>query len=358
MKKTLIILLSPLMIAGPFVFGQDIRLIDKIPVSQQDCLIEADDGIAVLPNGSFIICDTRAGNFKIFDKNGRFVKIFGRRGNGPDEFSVPKLLDYANSRLLINDWGNNRVLIYQINDNLELKKVDVFLGICFDAKIFTHGYLLAGSKLDNKGRWHLLYLEYPDNGEYSFLLTCDEIFGLPQIDPVLSNLNGLKERVVIGGRAYCDFFNDIIFAVWEGDLNIIRIDFHTMNKSRFGKKTALYKYPEVTNELIRTRKEQKLNEYLRELQKFSMIRKIFATRKYIGVVYMNYNKNMDMMNPVVQLYSTDGEYLTEHLLEGASYPQHLMPFYFDKENNILNVLSMTIDAHFEPHYTLLKYRID
>ncbi len=62
MKKTLIILLSPLMIAGPFVFGQDIRLIDKIPVSQQDCLIEADDGIAVLPNCSFIICDTRAGN--------------------------------------------------------------------------------------------------------------------------------------------------------------------------------------------------------------------------------------------------------------------------------------------------------
>ncbi len=340
-----------------YFFGQDIQLIDNIPIFQEECIIEGEDGIAVLSDGSIIVCDSRAGNFKIFDKNGRFLKIFGKRGDGPDEFSTPKLYDYSDSILLINDLIKNRIIIYQINDALEWKKKDVFLATCVDAKIHSDGYLLSNPKTDKKGNWHYLYAVNPERTEYTYLLTMEDILNLPHDDSLFSNQNKLKELMNIGARVYCDYFGDSIFAVWEGQLSIIQVDMKTLKKTRYGQITPTYKIPVATQEIIRAKKDRNLKEYYNELNKYSMIRKIFVSDKYIGIVYMNYNREIDMLNPVVQLYSLNGKYLIEKKLEEVTYPHRLMSLYFDKNANNLYALSMKIDDQSESHYTLLKYEI-
>lgn len=353
MKKTLIILLFPVMIAGPAVFGQDIRLIDKIPVSQQDGFIEADDGMAVLPNGSFIICDTRAGNFKIFDKTGRLIKIFGRRGNGPDEFSYPTLFDYSDNKLLISDSEKYRILVYHVNEDLEIKLGEEFFGSCCDARIFPDHYLFSGSKADPAGKWYEIYLSYPRQKDFSFLLTLQDLFN---ISPNAGQPQ-LAEKASMGVRSYCDSHGDQVYAVWEALLSVIRVDTKTNKQYRFGNKTSLYTAPVASKELIQAKKERNLKKHYKILHKYSMIRKLFVTDRYVGIVYMNYDREIDLLNPIVQLYSLDGIFIMEKKLDEVTYPHRLMSLYYDKKTNVLSALSLKIDDLAESHYTLLKYQI-
>lgn len=355
-KNVLGLVLSFVTIGTP-LFGQEIRFINQIPISQKFCTIEMDSGIVILPENILIISDARAGDLKIFDNTGKYIKTFGKRGEGPDEFSSPRLYDYYGSYLLINDLRKNKILVYQTYNVLEFKLKEEFLGTCFDSKILPKGYLISGSKADKKGKWYRLYYEYPNNREYSFLLTTEEIFNIPAEGTLFSNSKRLEEQANLGHRAYCDFLGDNIYVAWEGLLSIIQINTKTKSITRFGKQTSLYKKPVVTNDLVLAKKERNQIKYTQELNKYSIIRKIFTTDKYIGLVYMNYDSKSDMLNPVVQLYSLDGKYLVEKILDNITYPNNLLSMYYDKVNNILYALSLIVDEKAESQYTLVKYEI-
>jgi len=88
-----------------------------------------------------------------------------------------------------------------------------------------------------------------------------------------------------------------------------------------------------------------------------MIRKLFVTDRYVGIVYMNYDREIDLLNPIVQLYSLDGIFIMEKKLDEVTYPHRLMSLYYDKKTNVLSALSLKIDDLAESHYTLLKYQI-
>ena len=50
----------------------------------------------------------------VFDRNGRFLRTFGRLGAGPGEFRTPHAIDIdSQGRLIIGDRGNNRIQILQ-----------------------------------------------------------------------------------------------------------------------------------------------------------------------------------------------------------------------------------------------------
>lgn len=119
----------------------------------------------------------------------------------------------------------------------------------------------------------------------------------------------------------------------------------------------MYITPTITEKLSRARRERNLKDYYRELNKYSMVRKVFATKKSIGVVYMNYDSKSDMLIPIVQMYSMDGRLLIEKKLDDVTYPHRLISLYYDKNKSELYALSMTIDEKSEPHYTLVKYGI-
>jgi len=350
------ILIYFIIIGNPLI-GQEIHFIDKIPVSQKECIIEMDSGIAILPGDFFIICDGRAGDLKIFDRNGKYIKKFGRRGEGPDEFATPRLYDYSDSNILINDWRKNKIFVYTIINDLELKLKEEFLGTCFDSKILSDGYLISGSKADKKENWYRLYIEYPRNREYSFLLTTEEMFNIQAEGMFISNSNQLEEQANIGHRAYCDYLGDHVYAAWEGLLSIIQLNTNTRKITRYKEKSPLYKKPVISNELVLAKKERNQNKYTQELNKYSMIRKLFVSNKYIGIVYMNYDSKSDMLNPIVQIYSLDGKFLVEKKLENITYPNNLLSMYYDKTNNILYALSLMINEQSESQYTLVRYGI-
>jgi DNA-binding beta-propeller fold protein YncE len=82
---------------------------------------DAPTEVAIAPNGDIFVGDghtgggTAVGNARImrFDKDGKFIKSWGRKGMGPGEFDVVHTLAFdSRGRLFVGDRQNNRVQIF------------------------------------------------------------------------------------------------------------------------------------------------------------------------------------------------------------------------------------------------------
>jgi sugar lactone lactonase YvrE len=87
---------------------------------------DAPTDVAIAPNGDIFVADghsgggAAAGNARImkFDKNGKFIKTWGRKGMGPGEFDVIHTLAFdSQGRLFVGDRQNNRIQIFDQNGN-------------------------------------------------------------------------------------------------------------------------------------------------------------------------------------------------------------------------------------------------
>ena len=73
--------------------------------------------VITLPNGDILVAEghndgTMSHRIVRFDKNGKYLSQFGKRGNGPGEFMQPHTLALdSQGRLFVGDRGNNRVQI-------------------------------------------------------------------------------------------------------------------------------------------------------------------------------------------------------------------------------------------------------
>ena len=78
--------------------------------------------VAIAPNGDIFIADGHGGdsNARIlkFDKDGKFIKTWGKKGTGPGEFDIPHCLAFdSKGRLFVCDRNNNRIQIFDQDGN-------------------------------------------------------------------------------------------------------------------------------------------------------------------------------------------------------------------------------------------------
>ena len=85
---------------------------------------DAPTDVAIAPNGDIFVGDghsgggTATGNARImkFDKNGKFLKTWGKKGMGPGEFDLIHALAFdSRGRLFVADRQNNRIQIFDQN---------------------------------------------------------------------------------------------------------------------------------------------------------------------------------------------------------------------------------------------------
>ena len=85
---------------------------------------DAPTDVAIAPSGDIFVGDghsgggTATGNARImkFDKNGKFLKTWGKKGMGPGEFDVIHTLAFdSRGRLFVGDRQNNRIQIFDQN---------------------------------------------------------------------------------------------------------------------------------------------------------------------------------------------------------------------------------------------------
>src|SRR5689334_7775655 len=75
--------------------------------------------VAVAANGDIFITDGHQ-NARVvkFDKDGKFIKAWGKKGEGPGEFNLPHTLVIdSRGRLLVGDRSNNRIQIFDQDGN-------------------------------------------------------------------------------------------------------------------------------------------------------------------------------------------------------------------------------------------------
>ncbi len=82
--------------------------------------------VAVAPNGDIYVADGHStavtGNARIvkFDRTGKFLKAWGRRGMGPGEFELPHELDIdSQGRVFVADRQNNRIEVFDADGNVQ-----------------------------------------------------------------------------------------------------------------------------------------------------------------------------------------------------------------------------------------------
>ena len=58
------------------------------------------------------VADTRSHDIKVFDDDGRLLKVIGRQGDEPGEFNFPTHLAFARGELYVTDTMNNRIQVF------------------------------------------------------------------------------------------------------------------------------------------------------------------------------------------------------------------------------------------------------
>lgn len=63
-------------------------------------------------SGELYVADTYAHDIKVFDPQGRLLRVLGRRGEGVGEFNFPTHMAFAGGALYVTDTLNSRVQVY------------------------------------------------------------------------------------------------------------------------------------------------------------------------------------------------------------------------------------------------------
>ncbi len=78
--------------------------------------------------GNIYLIEGKNREVRVFDKNGKFLRKFGRKGQGPGELLSPKdlVVDEKNKTIHILDYGNRKIVRYRFNgtfdSEIKLKK--------------------------------------------------------------------------------------------------------------------------------------------------------------------------------------------------------------------------------------------
>jgi hypothetical protein len=128
-------------------------------------------------DGTMYILDEQAGNIKVHDHTGSFVKTIGRKGQGPGEFGLPiSLILTPEHNVVVNDLGQRKLLFFE-KDGKYLKQISL-----------ADKFLFLGPLVTNDGHMIAMHTVPSDKPE-TFLRKFSS-----ELEPVLSFTSAYLER--------------------------------------------------------------------------------------------------------------------------------------------------------------------
>lgn len=86
-------------------------------------LFKRPTGLARDPErGHIYVADTHAHDIKVFDDEGRLLRVLGHRGEGDGEFNFPTHLCFSQGELYVTDTMNNRVQVFSAEGEIIARK--------------------------------------------------------------------------------------------------------------------------------------------------------------------------------------------------------------------------------------------
>lgn len=101
---------APLYGAGVFSLEEDLAIGGE---ESADYVFAEISSVAVSGDGTIFALDQKDRNVKVFDRNGKFLKMFGKAGEGPGELSLPRSIHFT---------ARDEVVVVDMNRRLSLFK--------------------------------------------------------------------------------------------------------------------------------------------------------------------------------------------------------------------------------------------
>ncbi len=112
---------------GKVRFVQEVVLDEK--TMPKDVLFAGPGALDCDAAGNVFVMDFSDNNIKQFDPSGKFLKLLGRKGQGPGEFNMPIDIVFAKDRLIVWDMGNDRLCALTMSGELiKAKNTSAFAG--------------------------------------------------------------------------------------------------------------------------------------------------------------------------------------------------------------------------------------
>jgi len=339
----------------------EVKALRKITLSQDnEIIIEKANSFIVTVDKKILVVDSKAANIKIFDMTGKRVKIFGKKGMGPDEFVRPLRCAYLEPFVSFMDYGRSMIFIYKRTGVDSFEFIHKFLNLnlgydfCF---LDDQNLLIAGDKFNENKILYSLYNYNFKKNTYDFILPSHVAYGYTSIKKFMKDNN---ERIsYIGAYQFFDLSADSIFFVWTGDIKVIKIDRKTRKLTYFGNKTENFIKPTSTPAIERAfrQKDHRLIYKLR--REMSYVRSVFVSNnRYVGVVYVGPFKD-DLLKVFLLLYTTGGEFLKEVELLNAKASHHYeIYFYFSKNDSHFYILDTETSKDFNQSYKIHEFSIE
>jgi hypothetical protein len=147
--------------------------------------------------GNVYVMDFSDNNIKQFDASGKFMKLIGRKGQGPGEFSMPIDIVVAKDRLVVWDMGNSRLCTLTLTGKfIKAENAAAFSGRPYKVGALSTGEIVLETEKTyfnepDRPQDHFLEILTPDlqtkNKIYSqavlrnkYMRTGGQLFNLPQ----------------------------------------------------------------------------------------------------------------------------------------------------------------------------------
>jgi hypothetical protein len=276
----------------------------------------------------FFVVDTKAANIKIYDKNGKYIKAFGRKGVGPNEFLDPRSFVNLNGETIIYDGMQVKLFFYKRKN----------LKFTYDRAIQSGNRFICGMKYTGNNK--ILIEEVSINSVLSFFdLKTDSL------KPLITSAEGFNVKSY---KEFGEIFHKklLMLSVYnfatkcgEDYFWVPAVDIKILKKNKkgeikyFGKKTENYVRPIANNEMREAYKKKQRNKLLELSEKMSFVNGLFCIKGKIVLLYSSYNGKTEGRNLYYQLYDKSGKFIKEGLLlkTKADYDKDIKSFYGKKE---------------------------
>ena len=126
-------------------------------------------------DGNIYVVDYRAHNIKKFDSSGKFIKLLGREGEGPGEFSGPYRMTSSKDRLVVYELGRRNLSTMDMDGNY----INNALMNVGEGSVRGIGALPGGNILVEKEKTYLWYEDRPQ--ERMLFLLSPELESLSKV---------------------------------------------------------------------------------------------------------------------------------------------------------------------------------
>lgn len=328
----------------------EIEYLSEVTLNQKKALIERVRGFDVDDEERFIIPDENSGNIKIYSSNGELIKIIGRKGEGPNEFSDPAFVDYENGKFTVIDWGLRRIFTFNVTKDWNLKLISKFVcpALAYDLKIYNDTLLIAG------------WIMRKDMEEFELYRTDFNGRIKNYLFPEKYKYDGDKNGYAIDLFTKIDYNAKHIYFIWKGSLKVYLIDPEEgyLGKN-FGKIPWFYKRPK-SKPLLKAYNERDKEGYFKAARKFTLVDGIFANDNFVGLIISEYNFGKQVYEYWVQLYDLEGNILINgiKLKEVEEYDDYDHCYAFVKNKSLLYILGKKISSDGENvEFKIFKYKI-